>query len=65
MSAFKFVQGVDPYPDGSGHRATVTVEDADDGIGLSIEIIHRLPIDQWPNLRAAIDDLVALAEKRR
>lgn len=60
--AFKFERNVSPFSDGSGYGARATVEQTDEGPMLTVEMIYRISIADWPVLRKAIDDMVALAE---
>lgn len=63
---FKFVSRIGPYGDGSGYQATATVEDRDDGQGvtLRIEIVDRLDLKEWPALRQEIDNMAQLAGRK-
>lgn len=63
-SKFNFTSRIAPYADGSGFQASATVEDGDEGVTLKIDIIHRLPISEWPALREAIDNMVQLASRK-
>lgn len=60
---FEFITHIAPYSDGSGYQAVVKVMDTEEGPAISIETHYRMPLNQWPALRKAADDLVALAEK--
>lgn len=55
--------GVAPYPDGSGYQAIVKAyrDELDDPV-FEINITYRLEAAQWPALKRAVEDALALAE---
>lgn len=49
-----------PYSDGSGYRATVTIEQASaqEQPTINIDSIFQLPASEWPDLVAGIETML-------
>jgi hypothetical protein len=57
--------GSSPYSDGSGYAVTITVEqgEGDSEPMLRVEMVNKIPIDEWPAMRGKIDKLVKAAQE--
>lgn len=58
---FDFKRSVIPYSDGRGHRASARVWDTVEGPRLQIEMTYQIAVNDWPALRKAVDEIIALA----
>lgn len=58
QSKFILEAGALPYSDGSGDQVTAKVETTDEGVMLSIEMTHHIPVDKWSEVRDMIQHLV-------
>jgi len=58
QSKFILEAGALPYSDGSGDQVTAKVETTDEGVMLSIEMTHNIPVDKWSEVRDMIQHLV-------
>lgn len=58
QSKFVLEAGALPYSDGSGDQVVAKVETTDEGVMLSFEVTHHIPVDKWPEVRDMIQHLV-------
>ena len=54
--------GVAPYSDGSGYRAEVRAYEEDGQRLLEINMSYRIETSDWPALKKAVEDAIALVE---
>jgi hypothetical protein len=59
---FVLTAGAVPYEDGSGDAVTAVVERTDEGVRLKFEVVHNIPVGDWPAVRRMIDNLVKAAD---
>lgn len=55
--------GVVPYSDGSGYQADVRAYTEDGAPYFDIRVSYRLEAKDWPALRSAVEDALALVTK--
>lgn len=55
--------GFIPYSDGSGFKASVTLRDANDGLGPQLSIdVGSLDVADWPKVRDGIERLLRILD---
>jgi hypothetical protein len=60
----RFVRiGASAYEDGSGFQAVVTADDDDGKPQFTIEIVHKIDVSKWPELKAAVERALSIFDE--